>query len=223
MNQILTFFDTETTGLSADNGDKIVEIGAIQMINGVLIEDKIFHFYINPERSIPFESTRIHGITDEKVKDAPKFREIAHKFLEFIKNTTLVAHNAQFDIKFLNKELSFLNLGPLDHPIQDTLKIAKTKFPGASASLDALCKRFEISLRERTFHGALLDSKLLACVYRKMVLNNQSSLDFYKKLNKDLSSRVITPIREHLCAINDNEKSKHLEFSKKFGFWNNGS
>ena len=218
MSKKLIFFDTETTGLSAENGDKIVEIGAIQMENGI-ISDKIFHTYLHPERNIPIESTKIHGITNEKVRNAPKFRDIVQDFLNFIKDATLVAHNASFDMRFVNFELKILGLSSLTNDVEDTLKIARKKFPGAPASLDALCKRFGVDLTERTFHGALLDSKLLACIYRKMVINDQINLNFNKD---DFESRkekkTIKPIRNHLCNVDDAEEILHKSFVSKWNF-----
>jgi DNA polymerase-3 subunit epsilon len=223
MNRILTFIDTETTGLSADNGDKIVEIGAIQMLNGIIL-DTTFHHYINPQRLIPIEATRIHGITNEKVRNAPLFSHIAEQLMEFIKDTILIAHNAPFDIKFLNHELKLLGMPQLTNDVEDTLRIAKSKFPGASASLDALCKRFNVDLAERTFHGALLDSKLLACVYRKMVINDQSALNFSmeRKKSRLIAEKLPTrPIRHNLCQITQNEQTMHEEFSQKYKLWQN--
>lgn len=193
MNKRLIFFDTETTGLSTTNGDKIVEIGCVEMIDGIITGEH-FHHYINPERIIPIEVIKIHGITNEKVKDSPKFREIAQDFLNFIDGAILIAHNANFDIKFLNHELGLCNLPELKNIIEDTLQIARKKYPGSPASLDALCKRFSVDLADRTFHGALLDSKLLACVYRKMVLNDQSSIEFTKLNIKAKTTKKI--IRE---------------------------
>jgi DNA polymerase-3 subunit epsilon len=221
MNQILTFIDTETTGLSTINGDRIVEIGAIQMLNGIIL-DKTFHYYINPQKLIPQEVVRIHGITNEKVKNAPIFQHIAEHLIEFIKDTILIAHNASFDIKFLNHELKLIGMPSLANKVEDTLKIAKSKFPGASASLDALCKRFNVDLAGRTFHGALLDSKLLACVYRKMVINDQSALDFkieQKKSTNNTERLLISPIRSSLCFTQKNEEMLHVEFVKKYGLW----
>ena len=221
MNQILTFIDTETTGLSTINGDRIVEIGAIQMLNGIIL-DKTFHYYINPQKLIPQEVVRIHGITNEKVKNAPIFQHIAEHLIEFVKDTILIAHNASFDIKFLNHELKLIGMPSLANKVEDTLKIAKSKFPGASASLDALCKRFNVDLAARTFHGALLDSKLLACVYRKMVINDQSALDFkieQKKSKNNTERLLIRPIRSNLCFTQKNEEMLHVEFVKKYRLW----
>lgn len=173
----LIFFDTETTGLNPNDGHRIVEIGAIKMNSGIIQEDKdgVFHHYINPERHIGPEVIKIHGITNEKVKNSPKFHQIAQDFLKFIEDATLVAHNAQFDLKFINYQLKLCGLGELKNQIIDTLALAKKKFPGSPASLDALCKRYSISLQERSFHGALLDSKLLACVYRKITMHDNDN------------------------------------------------
>jgi DNA polymerase-3 subunit epsilon len=216
-NQRLIFFDTETTGLSTTNGDKIVEIGCVEMINGIITGEH-FHHYINPERHIPAEVVKIHGITNEKVKDSPKFHEIAQDFLNFIEGAILIAHNANFDIKFINHELNLSNLPQLNNIVEDTLKIARIKFPGAPASLDALCKRFEVDLTDRSFHGALLDSKLLACVYRKMVLNDQSSIEFNRK-NKNLNEkkRPVRPLR-NIGLPTTEEQKIHSEYIKKHDF-----
>ena len=216
-SQRLIFFDTETTGLSPINGDKIVEIGCVEMINGIITGEH-FHHYINPERHIPIEVVKIHGITNEKVKNSPKFHNIAQDFLNFIEGAILVAHNANFDVKFVNHELGLCNLPVLSNIIEDTLKIARLKFPGSPASLDALCKRFEVDLADRSFHGALLDSKLLACVYRKMVLNDQSSIEFNKK-NKNLSEEK-KPIRpnRNIGVPTEEECDLYENFAKKYSF-----
>lgn len=218
MNKKLIFFDTETTGLSPDKGDRIVEIGAIQMENGIIL-DETFHKYIHPDRNIPMESTKIHGITNDKVKNAPRFAEIVKDFLQFIEGATLVAHNANFDIKFINHELKLLGLSSLTNEVEDTLKIARKKFPGSPASLDALCKRFSVDLTERTFHGALLDSKLLACIYRKMVINDQINLNFNQdNFGNNEKKKVIRQIREKLCVVCEEEGVLSEGFRMRWGF-----
>ncbi len=221
MGARLIFFDTETTGLSTTNGDKIVEIGCVEMIDGIMTTE-YFHHYINPERNIPDEVIKIHGITNEKVKDAPKFRNIAKDFLEFIDGATMVAHNANFDIRFLNHELQLCGLPFLSNIIEDTLKIARSKYPGSPASLDALCRKFSVDLTDRSFHGALLDSKLLALVYRKMVLNDQSHIEFNKKLQKKINLQS----QKNKKPIKDSRKlgipsNAELEFYEKFIIKNN--
>ena len=215
--QRLIFFDTETTGLSTTNGDKIVEIGCVEMINGI-ITGECFHRYINPERHIPTEVVKIHGITNEKVKNSPKFHQIARDFLSFIEGAILVAHNANFDVKFVNFELGLCNLQPLNNIIEDTLKIARTKFPGSPASLDALCKKFEVDLTDRSFHGALLDSKLLACVYRKMVLNDQRSIEFHEKnSNSHNKNKPMKQIRK-IGIPTQEESTLYEQYKKQYGF-----
>ena len=150
--------DTETTGLNPQDGHRIVEIGALEMVNKVLTGKK-FHFYINPERDMPSEAYRIHGISSEFLKDKPVFKEIAKEFLDFIEDGKLVIHNAPFDIKFLNYELSLVNLPSLElSEAIDTLIIARKNYPGARVNLDALCRRFKIDNSSRDFHGALLDA-----------------------------------------------------------------
>ena len=160
-------FDTETTGFDPATGDKIVEIGAIRIYDRMRSDDPkdTFHLLINPERDIPDEVVKVHGITNEKVKDAPTFAEIADDFLAFVGDAPLVAHNASFDMKFMNAELEQCGKPPLTNEVVDTLAITRRKFPGARATLDALCSRFDVDLSARTFHGALLDSQLLADVY----------------------------------------------------------
>lgn len=160
--------DTETTGLDADKGDRIVEIGCVEIVN-LLPTSNTFHVYVNPERSMPIEAERIHGLTSDFLKDKPKFAEIADDFLEFIGASPLVIHNASFDMKFLNMELRRCQRPILENDrAVDTLMIARRRFPGAAASLDALCKRFGVDNSNRVLHGALLDSEILADVYLEL-------------------------------------------------------
>ena len=175
MNIREIILDTETTGLSPKDGHRIVEIGALEMVNKVLT-GKQFHYYINPERSMSSEAYRVHGISEEFLKDKPLFKDVVEDFLEFIKEDSLVIHNAPFDIKFLNYELSLVNKIQLEllNAI-DTLPMARKKFPGARASLDALCKRFKVDNSARQFHGALKDAELLAGVYVELTGGRQSS------------------------------------------------
>ena len=165
--------DTETTGLDPAQGDRIVEIGAVELFNH-MPTGKTYHQYINPERAMPQEAFAVHGLGDDFLRDKPVFAKIAQEFLEFIGEATLVIHNASFDMKFLNAELGWLKLPrlPMDRAL-DTLAIARKKFPGAPASLDALCRRFEITSFERDLHGALLDSEILAEVYLELIGGRQ--------------------------------------------------
>lgn len=171
-------FDTETTGLDPAKGHRVIEIGALKVQSRTEIIEE-FHVYINPKRDVPKESFAIHGISEEFLKDKPEFPEIAQSFLNFIGQFPLVAHNAAFDIKFLNYELGAIGHNEITNArVVDTLEIARKLFPGAPASLDALCKRFGIDLNERKQqgHGALLDAKLLAYVYRNLRKKNNVML-----------------------------------------------
>lgn len=165
--------DTETTGLDPLSGDRIVEIGAVELWNHVATGE-VYHQYINPERDMPIEAFNVHGLSAEFLSDKPVFRDIAKDFLGFIRDSKLVIHNAAFDMKFINAELKWLKLPPLpkDQAI-DTLMIARKRFPGAQASLDSLCRKFGIDNSARTLHGALLDSEILAEVYLELTGGRQ--------------------------------------------------
>lgn len=165
MRQIV--LDTETTGLSAENGDRIIEIGCVELL-GRKITGNHFHHYVNPQRDSHEDALKVHGISNEFLRDKPEFEAIASDFLSFISGAELIIHNAAFDIGFINKELERLNLGRLvDHVtgVTDTLSMAKEMFPGKRNSLDALCDRLGVNNAARTLHGALLDAELLADVY----------------------------------------------------------
>jgi DNA polymerase-3 subunit epsilon len=171
----LIILDTETTGLSPADGNRIVEIGCIELLNNR--RGKQFHSLINPERDIPAEAARIHGITQEKVADAPRFVDLVDDFLAFIADDPLVIHNASFDMGFLNAELERLQRPPLAMSRAiDTIALSRRKFPGLSASLDALCRRLKIDNSHRTLHGALLDADLLASVYLELTGGSQLRL-----------------------------------------------
>ncbi len=165
--------DTETTGFDPETGDRIVEIGAIELMGHVRTKNT-FHEYINPERAMPDDARAVHGLDDAFLRDKPVFREIGQAFLDFIGNAPLVIHNAAFDMRFLNAELGWVGLPTLpESRAIDTLAIARKKFPGAPASLDALCRRFCIDNSARTLHGALLDSEILAEVYLELIGGRQ--------------------------------------------------
>ena len=168
--------DTETTGLDPAGGDRIVEIAAIETIHGVMT-DKKFHVYVDPEREIPDSAFRVHGISNEFIQGKPKFAEIAEEFLTFIGSDTLVAHNAEFDMRFLNAELGRLGrpLLSMDRVV-DTLALARRKHPGASNSLDALCARYGVDRSKRVKHGALIDTEILAEVYIELRGGRQTTL-----------------------------------------------
>ena len=168
--------DTETTGFSPDNGDRIVEIGCVEILNGH-ITDAFFHSHVNPMRRIPASATRIHGITDDMVANKPLFQNIVEDFLGFIADSQLIIHNAVFDMRFLNYQLKMAGSNALSMDrVIDTLLIAKRKFLGSSATLNSLCRRFNIDLRGREYHGALIDARLLARVYIEMEYGNQGVL-----------------------------------------------
>ncbi|KYH12532.1 DNA polymerase III subunit epsilon [Neorickettsia sp. 179522] len=194
--------DTETTGLDMKNGDRVIEIGCVEMVD-FRLTGEIFHIYLNPEREISKEATRVHGITLEQLADSPRFIDIADDFLKFVDSSDIVAHNASFDVRFLNSELMRARQRRLIKPenVIDTLAMARKIFPGSPASLDALCKRFKISLEQREFHGALLDAQLLARVYIELSKGSQVSMSFLdgsgagseKKTLKEREKLIITP------------------------------
>lgn len=170
--------DTETTGLDPLNGDRIVEIGCVELVNHIQT-GSVFHSYLDPECAMSFAASEISGITDEMLRGKPKFADIASELLAFIGEDPLIIHNAAFDLAFLNAELGRAGRGALSLARAiDTLLIARRKFPGAPASLDALCKRFNIDLAERVKHGALLDARLLAEVYLELIGGRQQALRF---------------------------------------------
>jgi DNA polymerase-3 subunit epsilon len=169
--------DTETTGFDPKTGDRLIEVGCIE-IEDLLPTGRTFHTLVYPERLIPPDAIRVHGITDEKVRDAPKFHEVVGDLMAFIGDAPVIAHNAAFDRSFIDHEC-----GLCSHPLLeetrwiDTLKLAQSRFPGMANSLDALCKRFKISLVERTLHGALIDARLLAEVYLELKGGKERRLD----------------------------------------------
>ena len=169
--------DTETTGLEPAEGHRLVEIGCIELFNH-LPTGAEFHSYLNPERDVPEDAARIHNLTGEFLRAQPRFGEVASRFLEFIAGSPLVIHNAEFDLKFVNFELQNAQLAALaPGRAIDTLMMARRKFPGSPASLDALCKRFDIDLSARESHGALVDAKLLASVYLELIGGRQPGLN----------------------------------------------
>jgi len=165
--------DTETTGLDPKTGDRIVEIGAVELYNH-MVTGNTYHQYINPERDMPEEAFKVHGLSIDFLSNKPVFKQIGQALLDFIGDAKLVIHNASFDMKFLNAELQWMGLPELPwEQAVDTLAIARKKFPGAQVSLDALCRRFAIDNSARTLHGALLDSEILAEVYLELIGGRQ--------------------------------------------------
>ncbi len=167
--------DTETTGLSPANGDRLVEIGCVELVNH-LPSGKTFHVYLNPQRSMPEEAFRVHGLSDEFLADKPLFSAVAADFRAFIDDATLIIHNAPFDMGFLNAELEKLSHPRLTNEVIDTVMLARQRHPGARVSLDALCKHYGIDTSRRTLHGALLDSEILAEVYLELIGGRQAGL-----------------------------------------------
>ena len=200
--------DTETTGLSPEDGHRIVEIGCVELINHVASDrpEGRRQFYINPERPMPEEAFAVHGLSDEFLSTKPVFAEIADDFLAFIDDAPLVIHNAEFDMKFLNAELGRLGLAALPRSrAVDTLAIARKRFPGAQASLDALCKRYDIDNTGRTLHGALLDSTLLAEVYLELIGGRQPGLTLAEDVRRTegeaaVARRTPRPARPHTAS-----------------------
>jgi DNA polymerase-3 subunit epsilon len=200
--------DTETTGLDPYSGHRIVEIGCVELIN-YLPTGRHFHSYLNPERMMPKEAEQIHGLSDEFLKDKPLFLSRAAEFLEFIANDPLIIHNAAFDMKFINAELELAGFARLDvGRARDTVFMARQKFPGQSASLDALCKRFAIDLSARTKHGALMDAQLLAEVYLELMGGRQAALTLEREMRADSAmagdtQRVVLPLRHFPPTVDE--------------------
>ena len=177
--------DTETTGISAKEGHRIVEIGCIELDNLIPTQNR-FHCYLNPERKVSEKAFEVHGYSDSFLSDKVKFREIADDFLKFIKNKRLIIHNAEFDLSHLDNELKILGKNKIDNEVVDTLSLARDKFPGSQNSLDALCKRYRIDNSKRVQHTALIDCDLLAKVYINLIDQKEPTLDF-KNIEEDIS------------------------------------
>jgi DNA polymerase III subunit epsilon len=218
-------FDTETTGLDPYDGHRLVEIGCVEMVDRVLT-GKSFHRYLNPERDVPMEAARVHGLTTERLKREPLFAQVVDEFLAFLGDSTLVAHNADFDMKFLNWELKIHDRAPwpADRVI-DTLAMAKKQFPGAKASLDALASRFGVDTSARVLHGALLDAQILAEVYIELTGGKQRglSLGAVSARAEIVSAKTVTalappadrPARPaRAFAPSDDECAAHAAFIK---------
>ena len=178
--------DTETTGLDHENGDRILEVGIVEL-NNYLSTGNYLHYYINPEKRSETAAEKIHGLSTEFLSDKPKFADIADKLIEFIGDSKIIIHNASFDLGFLNAELARCNLKELkQEQVIDTLILSRKKHPGQSVSLDSLCRRYNIDLSSREKHGALLDAKLLSLVYLELRGGNQTSLLFNHIISDDL-------------------------------------
>ena len=213
--------DTETTGLDPNSGHRVVEIGCVELINH-LPTDKVFHKYLNPERDMPVEAFNVHGLSEEFLSGQPLFKDVAQDFLDFIGEDILVIHNADFDMKFLNWELKNLGLAelPKDRAV-DTVRMARRKFPGSPANLDALCRRFEIDNSSREKHGALLDAELLAEVYLELIGGREPGLALgaaasaENRAGAEAASRPrdVRPPRPH--AASEEELAAHAAFLAK--------
>ena len=214
-------FDTETTGFDAKGDDRITEIGCIEIID-LLPTGESFHAYLDPQRDVPAKVTEITGLTREFLDGKPLFKDVAQDFLDFVGDSQLIAHNADFDRGFVNESLIRAGFDPIPTSrFTDTLRIARAKFPGSPASLDALCKRFDVSLASRDKHGAIIDSELLAQVYlelkggraRSLQLNTAEQSDVKTELSSVASPRpkALTP------GLKPHEKEEHVEFINGLG------
>lgn len=214
--------DTETTGLNPLTGDRIVEIGAIELYNHIPT-GKHFHHYLNPERRMAEDAFRVHGLSDDFLADKPRFAEIVDDMLAFFGDAPLIAHNAPFDISFLNYELEQAKRTAISNIVIDTVTLAKDRHPGARVSLDALCKHYGIDNSRRTLHGALLDSEILADVYLELIGGRQVALALVEETRVDVTGTVLTftaaPQRPTpLPSRLDNEQlAAHLALVKSLG------
>ena len=212
MNEI--FLDTETTGLSVDNGHRILEIACIETIELVPTK-KIFHVLIDPERKISEDATKIHGYTDSTFVGKEKFKDIADEFINFINNKKLIIHNAPFDVSFLNYELRKINKRIIENKnVVDSLEIARSKFPGASNSLNNLCKRFGIDISKRTKHNALLDCELLREVYINLLDAREPKFNLSSN-NVELNIIKKENYNKKIVNISEEEIKNHKNFLKK--------
>ena len=218
--------DTETTGLSPTQGHRVIEIGCVELFQGI-ITGKTFHCYINPEIEVPENAFRVHGLNYDFLQKFPLFHAQSADFLQFIENSPLIIHNAKFDMGFLNYELEAIGKRSLTNSVIDTLLLARQKFPGSAASLDALCKRFNISLSNRSLHGALIDAHLLSKVYIELTGGAQCSLYYtdqtQSEKSKNLMKKTQHVIRKaRIFPISSEEEKKHLELLKNLHIpaWN---
>lgn len=211
MNEV--FLDTETTGLSFKEGHKVVEIACIET-KDLIPTGKVFHKLINPKRSMPNEAFKVHGFSEEFLKDKDTFDIIADEFLNFVKNKKIIIHNAPFDLGFLDGELGLLKKEKVDRKLViDSLEVARNKFPGTSNSLDALCKKFNIDLSRRTKHNALLDCELLREVYINLLDAKEPKFD----LSNNIEAQRLNKTKDYsktIVEISEDEIKKHKDFLK---------
>lgn len=220
-------FDTETTGFEPSDGHKLIEIGCIELIDH-MPTGNTYHQYINPERDVPIEAVNVHGLTEDFLQDKPIFSQVVDDFLTFVGNDILIAHNAEFDMNFLNYQLKHGGFPTLPNKVIDTLTMARRKFPGSPASLDALCKRFNIDNSSRTYHGALLDSELLAEVYLELIGGRQQGLDLNANNNtQETGIKVLSPKSQkrepRIFKVSDDEMKAHEAMLEKLNnpIWKN--
>ena len=210
---IEVFLDTETTGLSFKDGHKIVEIACIET-NDLIPTGNVFHKLINPQRSMPNEAFKVHGFSQEFLKDKETFDQIADEFINFVKDKKIIMHNASFDLSFLDGELNLLKKNKIDKKlVVDSLEIARNKYPGSSNSLDALCKKFNVDLSRRTKHNALLDCELLREVYINLLDVKEPKFN----LSNNFSEQNITKAKDYsktIIKISEDEIKKHNSFLK---------
>ena len=208
------FLDTETTGLSFKEGHKIVEIACIET-KDLISTGRVFHQFINPKRDVPDEAFKIHGFSQKFLSDKKTFDEVADEFLEFTENKKIIIHNAPFDLSFLNGELNLLNKRLIKKDdVIDSLEISRNKFPGASNSLDALCKKFNIDLSKRTKHNALLDCELLREVYIHLLDAKEPKFNL-SSVNSDLDITKTKNYNKEVINISETEIKLHEDFLKK--------
>ena len=207
--------DTETTGLSVKDGHRIVEIGCIELENLIPTKNK-FHCYLNPERKVSEKALAVHGYNDEFLSKQKKFDEIGEEFLDFIKDKKLIIHNAEFDLAHVNNELNLLGKKKIENEIVDTLLLARDKFPGAPASLDALCRRFRIDNSKRTQHTALIDCDLLAKVYINLIDQKEPTLNF-QNINLEKKDRITENVKYYKKIVKPTleEIKSHKEYLKQ--------
>ncbi len=221
--------DTETTGFDAEGADRIIEIGCVELFN-YIPTGETYHVYINPKRDVPIEAQNVHGITTQFLKDKPLFREVADDFINFVQGDMLIIHNASFDVGFLNAELKRVNRPLIEMPrVLDTLALARRKFPAGPNSLDALCKRFNIDNSNRTYHGALLDSELLADVYLELTGQRQANLELANEggteqqqqtsHSKPSAKKRKTPLKSRLTNQEEEDHAAFLETMKTEPLW----
>ena len=212
MRQIV--LDTETTGLSAESGDRIIEIGCVELLNRKLTGNNK-HFYLNPERDSHEDALKVHGISNEFLRDKPKFGAIAEELLDYLRGAEIIIHNAPFDVSFLNMELALIGMQPIKHcvgRVTDSLMMAKEIFPGKRNSLDALCDRLEVDNSGRTLHGALLDAELLADVYINLTRGQNSlMMDVHGSgLGEDGAPQIdLSKYELPVLLANDGEVAEH--------------